>query len=35
MDWKEILAIITIVAVAPYATAAAVSWIKRPGKDLN
>lgn len=32
MDWKEILAIITFVAVAPYATAAVVTWIRRPGK---
>ena len=32
MDWNELLALLTLGAVAPYVTAAAACWIRSPGK---
>ena len=33
MDWNELLALMTLGAVAPYVTTAAACWIYRSGKS--
>lgn len=35
MDSNELLALLTLAAVAPYVTAAAACWIRRPRKPTT
>lgn len=32
MDWDDLLALVTLGALAPYLATAAAEWVRRPGR---